>query len=82
MRADRPRLPVRITHQGLVIVENGKHFLRHAADEPFGRVLDEPLADYLDRINGYREWHVVGIHLARVQVPDDWWRFAAPQLED
>ena len=82
MRADRPRLPVRITHQGLVIVENGKHFLRHAADEPFGRVVDEPLVDYLDRIGGYREWHVVGIHLARVREPDDWRRLAAPQHGD
>ncbi|MBW2398991.1 MAG: DUF1460 domain-containing protein [Deltaproteobacteria bacterium] len=82
MRVDRPRLPVRITHQGLVIVENGKHFIRHAADEPFGRVVDEPLADYLDRISGYREWQVVGIHLARVQEPDDWRRFAEPPHED
>jgi len=70
MRADRPRLPVRITHQGLVVVENGVPVLRHAADDPFGRVVDEPLADYLDRIRGYREWHVVGIHLARVRAPE------------
>jgi hypothetical protein len=82
MRVDRPRLPVRITHQGLVIVENEKHYLRHAADEPFGRVIDEPLADYLDRISGYREWQVVGIHLARVQEPDDWRRFTEPPHED
>jgi len=82
MRADRPRLPVRITHQGLVIVENGKHFIRHAADEPFGRVVDELLADYLDRISGYREWHVVGVHLARVRVPDDWRHFAEPFREN
>jgi hypothetical protein len=40
------------------------------------------LADYLDRISGYREWHVVGIHLARVQVPDDWRRFADPRRDD
>jgi hypothetical protein len=70
MRADRPRLPVRITHQGLVVVENGAPVLRHAADDPFGRVVDEPLADYLDRIRGYREWRVVGIHLARVRAPE------------
>jgi hypothetical protein len=82
MRADRPRLPVRITHQGLVIVENGRHLIRHAANEPFGRVVDEPLADYLDRINGYREWPVVGIHLARVHVSDDWRRFTDPQHEN
>jgi hypothetical protein len=69
MRADRPRLPVRITHQGLVVVEDGVPVLRHAADAPFVRVVDEPLADYLDRIRGYREWQVVGIHLARVRAP-------------
>jgi hypothetical protein len=71
MRTDRPRLPVRITHQGLVIVEDGRHLIRHAVAEPVGRVVDEPLGDYLDRIRGYREWYVVGVHLARVRAPED-----------
>jgi len=82
MRADRPRLPVRITHQGLVIVEDGKHLIRHAANEPFERVVDEPLADYLDRIRGFREWHVVGIHLARVREPDDLRRFTGSHRDN
>ena len=69
MRTDRPRLPVRITHQGLVIVRDGEHFLRHASDAPYDRVVDEPLASYLKRIRGYREWYVVGIHLARITQP-------------
>jgi hypothetical protein len=69
MRTDRPRLPVRITHQGLVIVRDGEHFLRHAADAPFERVVDEPLGAYLKRIRAYRGWYVVGIHLARITEP-------------
>jgi hypothetical protein len=81
MRTDRPRLPVRITHQGLVIVENGRHLVRHAVDEPYGRVIDEPLADYLDRIRAYREWHVVGIHLARVREPASWRHFVQPRSD-
>jgi len=82
MRADRPRLPVRISHQGLVIVEDGRHLIRHAVGEPYGRVVDELLADYLDRIRGYREWHVVGIHLARVREPESWRRLAEPRSEN
>jgi hypothetical protein len=82
MRTDRPRLPVRITHQGLVIVENGRHLIRHAALEPFDRVIDEPLGDYLDRIRGYRGWYVVGIHLARVRTPADGARSTGPRRED
>jgi hypothetical protein len=70
VRTDRPRLPVRITHQGLVIVRDGEHILRHAAEAPFDRVVDEPLRDYLKRVGGYREWSVVGVHLARVRPPD------------
>lgn len=79
MRTDRPRLPVRITHQGLVIIRDGERFLRHAADAPYDRVVDEPLEAYLKRIRAYREWSVVGIHIARIAQPPN---FGSPGVRE
>ncbi len=67
VRSDRPSVPVRVSHQGLIIEKDGKLFLRHAARKVYGRVVDEPLSWFLARNAKYKKWPVTGIHLARVR---------------
>lgn len=67
VRADKKRVPVRVSHQGLVIKKDGKLYLRHAARKVYGRVVDEPLSWFLARNAKYRKWPVTGVHLAQVR---------------
>lgn len=69
VRVDFPSVPVRISHQGLVIVKDGKRYLRHAADRMYHSVVDEPLDGFLARMQKYRKWPVAGIHLTRILAP-------------
>ncbi|MCP4500009.1 MAG: DUF1460 domain-containing protein [Deltaproteobacteria bacterium] len=71
VRVDFKRIPVRVSHQGLVIKKSGALYMRHAADRMYHSVVDEPLDHFLHRMQQYRKWPVRGIHLSRIQVPDD-----------
>ncbi|RLB58576.1 MAG: DUF1460 domain-containing protein [Deltaproteobacteria bacterium] len=63
VRADRADMPIRVTHLGLVVGSARGPVLRHAARNLFGRVVDEPLAQFLKRISAYRKWPITGINL-------------------
>lgn len=58
-RADRIN---RITHTGLIVVRDGRRYVRHAS---LGRqeVVDEPIERFLARHAQMRRWTVDGIHL-------------------
>jgi hypothetical protein len=66
VRADRPKLVTRISHVGFLIHKKEGPFLRHAS-RSFGKVVDEPLANYLGRNLGYAKWTVEGLSLYSVQ---------------
>lgn len=67
VRVDFKSVPVRVSHQGLIIEKDGAKFIRHAADRMFHRVVDEPLDYFLHRMQQYRKWPVAGINLLKVQ---------------
>jgi hypothetical protein len=69
MRQDVRVMPVRVSHQGLVIEKNGVLYMRHAADKVHHKVVDEKLDDYLARLSRSTKWPVTSIHLARVTRP-------------
>lgn len=63
VRSDRPDMPIRVTHMGLVVGSARGLVLRHAARNLFGRVVDEPLTRFLKRISAYHKWPITGINL-------------------
>lgn len=65
VRADRPTMVTRISHIGFLIHKKQGPFLRHAS-RSFGKVVDEPLANYLGRNLGYAKWTVEGLSLYSV----------------
>lgn len=65
IRARRPGVPYRASHVGVVVVVGAQRRFRHA-DARSGRVLDEPLLDFVERARRYRRWPVVGFHLLRI----------------
>jgi len=67
IRQDVRVMPVRVSHQGLVIEKKGQLFMRHAADKIFHKVVDEPLGSYLARLARSTKWPVTSIHLAKVR---------------
>lgn len=69
VREDYGSVPVRVSHQGLVIDKGGQLFLRHAADRMHHSVVDEPLDRFFSRMQQYRKWPVAGVHLTRVRSP-------------
>ncbi|MFZ9886559.1 MAG: N-acetylmuramoyl-L-alanine amidase-like domain-containing protein [Myxococcota bacterium] len=72
VRADFSSVPVRVSHQGLVVEKGGRLFLRHAADRMYHAVVDEPLDAFFRRMQQYRRWPVVGVNLLRVERPLGW----------
>ena len=66
VRADRPGLVTRISHVGFLVHKKSGPHLRHAS-RSFGKVVDEPLANYLGRNLGYAKWTVEGLSLFAVQ---------------
>lgn len=66
VRVDYRSMPVRVTHQGLVVVRRGKRYLRHAARAGYQRVVDELLETFLLRNSKYQKWPVAGINLQKI----------------
>jgi D-alanyl-D-alanine carboxypeptidase/D-alanyl-D-alanine-endopeptidase (penicillin-binding protein 4) len=66
VRVDYRSMPVRVTHQGLVVVRRGKRYLRHAARAGYRRVVDELLETFLRRNSAYKKWPVAGINLQKI----------------
>jgi hypothetical protein len=69
LRQDVRVMPVRVSHQGLVVEKAGVLYMRHAADKLHHKVVDEKLSDYLARLSRSDKWPVTSIHLARVTRP-------------
>ncbi len=72
VRVDFATVPVRVSHQGLVVDVGGKRVMRHAADRMHHRVVDEPLEAFFARMTKYGKWPVTGVHLTRFQPAADW----------
>jgi hypothetical protein len=72
VRVDYSTVPVRVSHQALVIEKGGKRFVRHAADRMFHSVVDEPIDHFFVRMEKYGKWPVTGIHLTRFVEPPNW----------
>lgn len=73
VRSELPLKPTRITHLGFVIQKSKRTYLRHAARNAFGRVVDEDLESFLLRNSRYTKWPVEGVSLyaPRSQLEDD-----------
>lgn len=67
VRKDYRSIPVRISHQGIVVVKRKRRYLRHAGRAGYGKVVDELLETFLRRNQAYRKWPVEGINLLRVR---------------
>jgi hypothetical protein len=72
VRVDFKNVPVRVSHQGIVIEKDGKRFLRHAADRSHHHVVDEPLDRFFARVQRYARWPVAGVHLTQIVPAPDW----------
>jgi hypothetical protein len=72
VRVNRKRIPVRVSHQGLVIRKEERLYLRHAADRMYHAVVDEPLEKFFSRMMAYRKWPVAGVHLLSIREPKGW----------
>ena len=72
VRVDFGSVPVRVSHQGLVIEKGGKRYMRHAADRMYHSVVDEPLDHFFVRMEKYGKWPVSGIHLTQIVEPMGW----------
>lgn len=66
VRAARPDRINRITHTGLVVVRDGKRYVRHASTHRL-EVIDEPIDRFLTRHGAMRKWLVDGIHLLEIR---------------
>ncbi|MBI1945184.1 MAG: DUF1460 domain-containing protein [Deltaproteobacteria bacterium] len=69
VRVDYGSVPVRVSHQGIVLEKDGKRVLRHAADRMYHSVVDEPLDRFFSRMQQYKKWPVAGVHLTRATAP-------------
>lgn len=81
VRVDFKSVPVRVSHQGIVIEKNGKRYLRHAADRMYHSVVDEPLDRFFHRMQQYGKWPVAGVHLTTIREPPSW-RALLPRSAD
>jgi hypothetical protein len=63
VRENLPDKPQAITHQMLIVVKDGKRFVRHAA---YGKTMEEQPADkFFSRYDGV-SWRVVGVNLEQI----------------
>lgn len=72
VRVDYSTVPVRVSHQAIVIEKKGKRYVRHAADRMFHSVVDEPIDHFFDRMEKYGKWPVTGVHLMKFVEPANW----------
>ncbi|WP_398577187.1 N-acetylmuramoyl-L-alanine amidase-like domain-containing protein [Stigmatella hybrida] len=71
LREDLPLKATRITHLGFVVQKGRRTWLRHAARNRYGRVVDEDLESFLTRNAKYDKWRVTGVSLFEVHPPTD-----------
>jgi hypothetical protein len=71
LREDLPLKATRITHLGFVVQKGKRTWLRHAARNRYGRVVDEDLESFLARNAKYDKWRVTGVSLFEVHAPPE-----------
>jgi hypothetical protein len=65
VREHDPNRIVRISHMGFVLKDSkGGYVVRHASTGDAHAVVDEQLADFLDKQASYKKWKVVGFAMA------------------
>lgn len=69
VREERPLKVTRVTHLGFLVQKGARPYLRHAARNHYGRVVDENLETFLLRNSRYGKWKVVGVSLYEVRSP-------------
>jgi hypothetical protein len=66
VRAADPQYVVRVSHMGLVVRDShGKMVVRHASFGKQHKVIDVPVADFLDNLREFKKWPVVGVALVQ-----------------
>jgi len=65
VREPDPTRVVRITHMGFVLKDKRGWVVRHASTGKEHAVVDEPLAEFVQRQREYKKWKVVGFALAQ-----------------
>lgn len=65
VREPDPSRVVRITHMGFVLKDKRGWVVRHASTGKEHAVVDEPLAQFVERQREYKSWKVVGFALAQ-----------------
>jgi Protein of unknown function (DUF1460) len=65
VREPDPTRVVRITHMGFVLKDKRGWVVRHASTGKEHAVVDEPLAQFVQRQREYKKWKVVGFALAQ-----------------
>jgi hypothetical protein len=71
LREDLPLKATRITHLGFVVQKGKRTWLRHAARNRYGRVVDEDLETFLARNSRYTKWRVTGVSLFEARRPSE-----------
>jgi hypothetical protein len=71
VRDDLPLKATRITHLGFVLQKGKRTWLRHAARNGYGRVVDEDLETFLARNGRYTKWKVTGVSLFEAHLPQE-----------
>ena len=69
VREPRENLPTRVSHVAFLFRDGKKTFVRHASQVQ-GRVVDEPLADFVAAARRHAKWKVLGYALLEVLSPD------------
>jgi hypothetical protein len=64
VRENNPKYVVRISHMGFVIKGTNGWVVRHASTGTEHAVMDEPLGAYIQRMESYKKWKVIGFALA------------------
>jgi len=76
VRENYKSVPIRVSHQGLLVRRGERLFMRHALQKGYNRVIDVPFERYVERIGKYGKWPVVGFNLLQPQTPPDLERIA------
>jgi len=69
VRENYKSVPIRVSHQGLLVRRGGRLIMRHALLKGYNRVIDVPLDRYVERLQKYGKWPVVGFNLLQPREP-------------
>ncbi len=67
VKADKPGLLTRISHQGLIVKKDGQVLVRNATSVGKMAVVDEPLAGFVERQGRAKSWPTVGFNFQRLR---------------